>query len=421
MTGWTKGYMVEAIATSFAAEIKNIATRDLSVWLGAGSVAVDVTITGSNLNAIADEVTAKQASLSTAIVSSMGSIVGLPTTGEVSITNFDVVVVEVPSTQHPTTVGPTSVPTPFPTPIPTIAPTSGTCYIAPQVLDGTHGQCAPSVNGSECLPNCNAGYTFVTQATNIFGSGGTILCIYGTWIVGGACIRQDIVDLGHGIDLVKVDAVHVQIVVSKSLVGNAQQLDYEWALNNEDVIRISIAKTLGVEVWQIMLEVIEAEVVAAAAANSTIRKLFVGAWYSNQDVVVGGTTFEQSSLVPTRRLQNSTDTEIAFGLRIYLILPASADRASGIDEPDTGGISDVTVAADKLRSLVVVAPNSLEPPLLFTAIQSELEVQGKEIPHGLNEAKAEVQTDPEYVKDYVTAARNWRMGPWSACSTRCGT
>lgn len=92
-----KNSIKQNVAGGIAAEISGVAASDVSVALSAGSVKVDATIRGSNLNEIANEINAKATTLASSIVSSVSSIAGLPTTGPISIPNIQADVAEAPT------------------------------------------------------------------------------------------------------------------------------------------------------------------------------------------------------------------------------------------------------------------------------------------------------------------------------------
>lgn len=110
MTDSNQEDIKQSVIANIVAEISGLTAEDISVMLSAGSVAVDVTIGGSNPNGIAHEVLKRSETLASTITSSVSLLADLPMTGEaIKVVGIHVVVVEkAPSPESPCPLGPNS-------------------------------------------------------------------------------------------------------------------------------------------------------------------------------------------------------------------------------------------------------------------------------------------------------------------------
>ena len=88
---------MKARLVAIIAAISNVAPSAVSVTLSSGSVAVDATITGYDLTAIADKIVSGSATLASAVAERVGSIGGLPTTGTISVSTIQATVTTAPT------------------------------------------------------------------------------------------------------------------------------------------------------------------------------------------------------------------------------------------------------------------------------------------------------------------------------------
>jgi hypothetical protein len=269
------------------------------------------------------------------------------------------------------------------------------CMETPEVFHGADmSNCSGLAHGEKCNPRCRENY--IPQ--------GEIVCQAGRWQIGWQCLFKG--DLERSVETVSEPAIFfVQEFDPGELPGldddedsGPVRFDFNWAIENENILRTAYARSLDVEPFQIRLEIYQ----FGGALIPESRRLRMKEDEGKEGTVEG----------LARKLQSSN----AFRIRVAVILSEGEDPNDMMTKIN----ENLVTTSSPSNTIASDGSSTSAMSVLQQNVIATLTEQNLPIPTGIETATVVAKSVPTFIEEYVITAANWLVEAFGVCDNICG-